>query len=1207
MPESPISGKVKHGLLHCWIVTIFLLFATLAASGQVDQGTITGTVHDSTGAAISNAQITVTDIDTGLTLQTTSNDSGVYVVSPLKIGNYQVTGTATGFQTVVRTNLHLDAQQRMGVNLTLRPGEVSTTVTVTDAPELLQTEDSGVKQVISTQTINDTPLNGRNWVYIAQLTAGVAPPFGQTRGAGEGDFVANGQRSEQNNFILDGVDNNTNLVDFLNGASYVMRPPPDALSEFQIQTSNFSAEFGHSAGAVMSASIKSGTNQIHGDVWEYVRNTSLDATQWNALTVPTYHENQFGATMGFPIWKQHLFYFGDAEANRIAISNPNVSTVPDALMRTGDFSELLNTNFTGAPQPVYLYPPNSADSSAGHPPLSCNGQVNVLCPNQIDATAQHILSLYPAPNVNLNHNYNNLNQNIRSGDNTFQWDQRLDWNINSVDQSYVRYSYAKEVKNNGLLLGPILDGNGYGGKQDSNLFENFMLSETHIFSTKLTNEFRFGYNWGISKYQQANADVSDIATSLGLGGVPSLGPGQYGLPLGQLSGYDSWGSVGTNNESQNVFQILDNVTMLMGRHSLKFGVALQSLRFAYTYAPASLGQYYWSGTYTSGTPGVSYTGNGVADFLLNQMNGADVANAPYIGDGQWYDAGYFQDDWKIRPNLTINLGLRYDYYQPYAEAADAQGNFVVNGPLGLGTGSAVYELPRRDQTIDLGANFLNTLAANNVTVQYVDNNRLATGQKTNFAPRVGFAYQPYHNTVIRSGFGVFYGGLMAEGNTNLGSNFPFYNQASFSPYSCLQDNCPSLSTPSNGTGGSSIVVAPGITVENGVEPQISAGGLINSISYPGFHATDVNIKTPYTVSYSMSVQQSITNNLSATVSYVGNFARHLSLYGAPNTAPGLFRPGTNTQPYNPFPTLGGIGQVHYAGVSTYNSLQAKLEKRYSNGVSFLATYTWAHALDDASDAAGNFGAVGDRNLALIPFIDEFTNSNFDVRHRFTMNANYELPFGKGKRFVNHGGWADEVVGGWSSTLTYAAQTGSPFSVSPNISTAAGGGARAFIVRDPYKGGGSPDPSNPNITCPAQVKNKLNWYNPCALANPLPGEAISDATHPLGSVNSDGVPVSIPGPVTDTATAIKLLGGEQNNMYGPGYYQINMSLFKSFPTWREQKLQFRADGFNVLNHPTLGNPSISNNDSNGGLIAGPKFFQNNTPDSRFFQLSLKYSF
>ena len=249
----------------------------------------------------------------------------------------------------------------------------------TDAP-ILQTQDAAVEQVISTKEINDTPLNGRNWVYIAQLTAGVAPPFGNTRGSGSGDFVANGQRAEQNNFILDGVDNNTNLVDFLNGSSYVMRPPPDALSEFSLQTSNFSAEFGHSAGAVLQASIKSGTNQIHGDVWEYLRNTKLDSIPWNALpgsAIPPYHQNQFGATLGLPIWKNKLFYFGDMEVNRISISNPQLFNVPTALERKGDFSELLNGNLNGVGAPVTLYEPNSFDSKQ---PLACTGQQNVFVP-----------------------------------------------------------------------------------------------------------------------------------------------------------------------------------------------------------------------------------------------------------------------------------------------------------------------------------------------------------------------------------------------------------------------------------------------------------------------------------------------------------------------------------------------------------------------------------------------------------------------------------------------------------------------------------------------------------------------------------------------------------------------------------------------------------------------------------------------------------
>jgi len=250
-----------------------------------------------------------------------------------------------------------------------------------------------------------------------------------------------------------------------------------------------------------------------------------------------------------------------------------------------------------------------------------------------------------------------------------------------------------------------------------------MLSETHIFSPRLTNEFRFGYNWGVSKFKQPNADNPGIAASLGLGGVPSLGPGQYGLPLGYFNGtIQQWGSVGTNNETQNVYQILDNVTWILGNHSLKAGVSFQAVRFSYLYAPASLGQYYYgynsSGTVTTftGLPGVSFTGNGVADFLANQSSYADIANAPNINDAQWYYAGYVQDDWRITPKLTLNLGVRYDFYQPYKENAGQQGNFIVTGPLGIGTGSGIYQLPRQAQNVPLGAEFPAVLLKDHVTL-----------------------------------------------------------------------------------------------------------------------------------------------------------------------------------------------------------------------------------------------------------------------------------------------------------------------------------------------------------------------------------------------------------------------------------------------------------------------------------------------------------
>lgn len=1147
-----------------------LMSTNQVASAQVDQGAITGTVQDSTGATVPAAKVTVKNIDTGLVLEGTSNGSGVYVFSPLKIGNYTVSATAPGFQTTKQENVHLDAQQRLNIPIFLKLGTVSETVTVSEAPPLLETQTSGVAQVISSETINNTPLNGRNFVYIAQLTAGVAPPFGNTRGSGTGDFVANGQRAEQNNFILDGVDNNTNLVDFLNGSSYIIRPPPDALSEFSLQTSNFSAEFGHSAGAVLSASIKSGTNQVHGSLWEYVRNTSLDAKNWNALTIPPYHENQFGATLGFPIWRNKLFYFGDTEANRIAYSNPGTYSVPTALMRQGNFSELLNANLNG--QSVQLYQPNSGGGAANK--LSCNGQNNVFCPNQINAVAQNILNLYPSPNANGGKTFNNYIVNVPTHNDTYQWDQRLDWNISAKDQAYVRYSYVHQIAVNGLPLGNPLDGSGYGGEYDVNLAQNFVGSETHIFNPTLTNEFRFSFNAGRFSFLQPNANT-DLAPTLGLGGIPFT-PNEGGLPSVAVYGISNWGSTGTSNESQNVYQILDNVSKTLGNHSLKVGVSFQAIRFFYRYAPSNLGNYYFTGLYTSDPAVSTTTGSGIADFLADQMNTGAISSAPNVNDAQWYDSVYFQDDWKLNPRLTLNLGVRYDYYEPFKENSGSQENFIP-GSLGIGTGSGTVIFPKRIQnTVALGSVFPGILAKDGIGIQYVDNERLTSAQLTNFAPRVGVAFQPDPLTVVRAGYGIFYGGLESNGGTNIGDNFPFRGQININPKSCSLGNCPSN----------------GITLESGLSAYLG-NGILNAVNSPGFHAVDSQIKTPYTMNYNLSFQRQMTPNLAATISYVGNSSRHLGTYADPNAVRALYPAGTSTQQFQPFPDLGGIGTIHYGGVSTYNSLQAKAEKRASHGLSFLTTYTWAHAMDDTGSAGGLSSGIGDRQRALIPIIDELTNSVYDVRNRFTLNGNYALPFGRGRAYLNHSLWADEIVGGWSSSLTWVAQSGTPFTVTANNTGAAGAtdSRRANVVRDPFSSGGSPDPSNTALTaadCPTSVRNRTNWYNPCAFANPLPGNLITT-------------------PVTDIATVIQYLGGKSNQIYGPGYYGVNMSIFKNFAVWREQYLQFRADGFNVLNHPTFANPSTTNDSANAGNITGPKSFQSNTPDARFFQLSLKYAF
>ncbi len=1039
-------------------------------------------------------------------------------------------------------------------------------------------------------------------------------PSTSTKGGGSGDFSANGQRGDQNNFLMDGIDNNANILDLMNGASYNVRPPPDALSEFKVETTDYSAEYGHSAGAAVNVSLKSGTNEIHGDLWEYVRNTDLDAKNWNAQTIPPYHENQFGATLGLPILKNKLFFFADSEANRITYGATGTYTVPTPLMRQGNFTELLNTSLTGSSCPTVLFQPNSVGGKYtcsggqvqtlsgplqqyGSSKTTVNGYTfptgqNVFNPAALNSIAQTILKMYPLPNANgwnssNNSNtstaqgltYNNLVENLITNSDTFQWDGRLDWNIRQADQAFVRFSYSN---NRGYVpgpLGPILNGaTSYSSGDLASLIENVAASETHIFSPSLFNEVRFGYNYGMFRFLQPDYNTN-IASQVGLGGIPT---GFYngGLPEVSVGGITGWGSYNYDPsiEGQNVYQILDNVTKVAGNHSLKFGISIENMRMSAIQPPKSRGDYSFNGFFTQ-SGGVSNSGSGVADFLNDQMASASVSSINYIADYAWYRGAYAQDDWKATRKLTLNLGVRYDYFQPTHENGGNQANFVVNS-VGVGTGTGTYLIPSQQKNYPIPAAFLTLLQQNNIALQYSNNPALVSAQHMNFAPRVGFAFSPDTKTVVTGGFGIFYGGTEEVGvGPNMGLNFPFYATASYTRPSCGTTTCPSL-TPQ------------GITLETGFT-QALAAGLQNVFALPSFEGASPNQKVTNTQGFNLAVQRSFSSTLVASLAYIGDISRHLITNYGFDAADALINPSNSATAYEPFPGLGGGTIMWNTGLSNYHGLQAKLDKRFSNGLSFLATYTWNHTLDDSYDPIA--GGVSDRNVNLIPISQEYTNSPYDVRQRVNFNGFYSLPFGKGRRFINHGGLLNMLLGGWSSDLTFFAETGKPFGVSvAGVTTAGGGTSRAFLVGNPWAGGETPDPSNPIAAsaCPKSVHNKTNWYNPCAFANPPAGSTI-----PKSGAGSE---------VTGEQAVLQYLGGKTNILHGPGYQRVNMSLFKDFPVWREQSIEFRADSFNVLNEPSY-SIGTSNDGATGGLINGSQSFQSNTPDARFFQLSAKYKF
>lgn len=1156
------------------MLAFVLLLIALPLNAQVDQGAISGAVTDASGGAIPSATVTITNVDTGFTLTDKVDSGGVYTFSPIKIGRYTVRATAPGFATIQQDNIVVDIASRVQVPLKLTVGGANEVVEVTAAPPLLQTTDGSTGQVIEAQTIVDTPLNGRNFAFIAQLTAGVAPSNG-SRGSGKGDFSANGQRSEQNNFILDGVDNNVNVVDFFNGSSFNVKPPPEALAEFKVQTGAYSAEYGHSAGAVVNVSLKSGTNNIHGSLWEYIRNDAFDIHQWQDApgTVPKYRQNQFGGTLGFPLIKDKLFLFGDAEADRIIFAETGTYTVPTALMRQGNFSELLMPSLLNT-APVQLVQPNSASKAQ---PIAGN----ILQPGQINATAQKILNLYPNPNIGGSRVYNNYSSTRNATDNTTQFDIRLDYNASAKDQAFIRTSYSSDPGLRTPPLGPILDGGGFGDTGTIvNLGEALAASETHVFNSNLTNEVRVGYNYGNFGFQQPNANNTAVAASVGLGGIPG-GTLNGGLPNVAVGGISSFGSptFAATNEYQNVYQILDNLTKVVGSHTIRVGVNFQHVRFSTTQPTQSRGSYNFTGKFTSDPTGgqlngANVTGYGVADFLTNNMDTAAISNVFTSDDVRWVRAGYVQDDWRANSRLTANFGLRYEYAQPYLERHDNQALFNAS-TTGLGTGTGTYTLPVSKQNVALSPIFTNLLSTNHIALQYSNNRSLVQSQKNNLAPRIGLAFKATDKLVLRTGYGIFYGGLESTGYyPNLGENYPFEFDSNFNAANingtCVPGNCKNN----------------GLTLETGFTSVIAAG-LQNSLSTPSLRGSDLVAKTPYSQQYNLSTEYALTNTLSAGLAYVGSVSRHLVVFPDPNSAGALIAPGISTSTVEAFPGFGGTAYSRYIGSSNYNSLQAKLDQHFAHGLSYLASYTYAHSLDDAPTPLGSTGDSGYRNATLTGIGADYSNSPFDVRQRFTLNGSYAIPFGVGRQFGNRHGILDILLGGFTNSLTFIAQTGEPFSINSGITTANGAGAHPTLIRDPFAPGGG-------TNCPTVTRTTTHWYNPCSFVNPPAASGITGNQRITGQA------------------AIALLGSPRNTVYGPGYQRINGSLFKNFGLFRETSLQLRADYFNLLNTPAYGNPdgNIGNPAAgapSGGVITSNRSLGQFYPDSRFFQFAAKVNF
>ncbi len=1214
-----VIGVVRLGCIaFAWIL---LLIQAPCLFGQVDEGAISGVVQDSSGAVIPNARVTLVNTDQGLTLEITTNANGEYAFTPIRIGHYTVTVTSPGFSTTTQRNLTVAVAQHLQVNVQLTPGAASSTVEVTDVPPQLQTDEASVGQVMDQHSVQSLPLNGRNFTFLAQLGAGVNTPQADTRGnAASGAFSANGLRPAQNNYLLDGIDNNSNAVDFLNGTNFVILPPVEAIQEFKVQTANFSAELGRSAGAVLNATVKSGTNSIHGAVWEYFRNDILDAADWfednSGIKKGELRQNQFGASIGGPIIKDKLFFFGDYEGLRRVQGTVLTGTVPTLTERNSGFTDLsdLITGQSGTPRtdllgrsipfgtvmdpattrtvargtvdPVSGLVAN-ADGFVRDPFGSCGAgtavytldgcNLNHLPANRLEQNAVKLLNLFPAPSTSsFSSNYTN-SPSLYEHRNAF--DVRGDFNPSQKDQVFLRFSHVDDPQNIPGIFGGIADGGTFAQGIQTAKSAQAVLGYTHVFTPTTINVFRVGFNHLHTTRFGPEGSTQDIPEQFGIQGIPQADE-NGGLPAILIAGFNQLGSNDylPSDEVSQTLQITDDFTKIYGKNNFKTGFEYQDVNFYTLQPPFARGEFDFNGNY-AGVPNQGGDQTGRAQMLLTPIaatvtngiggvGGANEVHATNISktyDRRNYLAFYFQDDIKINPSLTLNLGLRWDYFSPISETNGAQANFVQNGPPNGGpvflipaSGKANRQLSSTANNPSLnGQGFLDLLVKDGIALGLTNKygKALVQTQRTNFAPRFGFAYQVTPKLVARGGIGLFFNSFENQGyGPNIGENYPFvYNfdfkgttdSAAFSTGPNPYGSCGTA-----GFGGSATMTS-GLSCAAFTPLAVNAAGL-------SLQGLQFDYQTPRTLSTNLTFQYAFTNTLSAQVAYVLTDGSNLQQGIGNNQVSQLLPANVSTTPYVPFPDFNQGGSYQRTiGNSIYNGLQTKVEQQFSNGLTYLITYTYSKTMSNAGDLL-NGGSTNGLRAPWVPGLGprfDWGLAAFDIRNVFHLSGGYELPVGKGKKFAaNSNGFTNAVIGDWAINWIATLQGGQPLSLSCPTATTSGTSCNDVLVPGQKQ----------KLGLHTDSLGNLSWFgNPAAYQQPC---QLGAEGNPISGSPSGCVPL----------TGSGVLGGRPSTAYGPGFHRLDFSAFKGFQINERFSLQFRAEFFNILNHPNFNAPNFGGN-------------------------------
>jgi Carboxypeptidase regulatory-like domain len=1084
------------------IVVLLCLFF-LRMAGQATTGSIVGTITDPSGRVIAGAAVTVTNMDTAIATKTTTDGSGNYVATPLAIGRYSVAIEAPGFKRSISSGITINVQDRIRVDESLQVGQVVETVEVQALTPLLQTDTSYLGQVVESQKIVDLPLNGRYFTRLAVLTAGTAPTPSGARDEKTGGFSANGVRPYQNNYMLDGIDNNSLSQDLVSQSSFVVGPPPDAIAEFKVQTNSMSAEFGRSGGAVLNVNIKSGTNLLHGTLYEFLRNSALDAKNYydsGANPIPPFKLNQFGVSGGGPVvlpkiydGKNQTFFFADYQGTRIRTGQTFLASVPALAWRNGDFSGFQQIF---DPATTLIAP----DGTATRQPFP-NNQIS---PSRFDQVAKKLIDLFPAPNVPGSVGPSGVSTNYLSNpgepDNTDQFDVRIDHRFSTDDSIFGRFSFSDQTLTPPGAIPPPLDAASFSSGDFLNNSRSLVLTETHIFTPRIVNELRLGYNRNRSGRLQFNSD-KNLSAQFGIPGVP-FGPTNGGLPQFSIGDLTSFGSseFQPTVEIQNVYQIIDSLSWVKGQHTLKFGGELKPIvNFSILQPPVPRGAFSFTGNATRDPNNLSNTGLGTADFLLGlTYDGGGGTTISSIINDVFQQPGvfwYVQDDFKVSRKLTLNLGLRYEFVTHAMEKYNAEANFNIN-----------------TNTLDIVKGRTDSLPPNFYPQIQVNRNAsrsLVPNPKNNFGPRVGFAYNILQRTVIRGGYGLFYSSYEAGPLSipNPGNNVPFYLQATFN--------------------------ASSLVVPNPIVSQLSKGFPLDALSNPGapaLFALDPNFRNPDVQHWNISIQQDLGWNSIFEMAYAGSKGTRLYEFRNANQSTPTSDSTSDINSRRPRPYIPTDFSLWCScNSSTYHSLQAKVEHRFSQGLSFLTAYTFGKAIDEASQASLGFHNGGGLRDPRYPNWEK-ARADFDIRHRFVASFSYELPFGAGKMFANSTGrLGNTIVGGWEMQGVAAFQSGTPRTVTANIGVSNSDGEdRPDVVS-----GISVVPANqdPNF-----------WIDPAGF---------------------------------QTAVAGTYGNAGRNIITTAGLTSVDFSLFKNFRITERVKLQFRSEFFNLPNHPSFRGDSLNN--------------------------------